>query len=237
MSEGTNFTKAGELKFDQPIWDSGIKWLCGVDEAGRGPLAGPVISAAVILPAGCGIPGADDSKKVSEKDRLRLEGEIKSKAVSWGIGSATVDEINSLNILQATFLAMKRAVNELNVKPQYILIDGRDFPAIFYRKDAGSLRGQSVIKGDEQSLSIACASILAKVHRDRLMCEYAKKYPEYHFERHKGYGTSEHRRNILEYGPSPLHRKIFLRKLLNKEIRQYHEESSLFDGFYGGGEK
>lgn len=189
------------------------------------------------MPAGCAIPDADDSKKLSEKERLRLEDEIKSRAVSWGIGSASVAEINSLNILQATFLAMKRAVNELRVKPQYILIDGRDFPAILYRKETGSLRGQAVIKGDQQSLSIACASILAKVHRDRLMCEYAKKYPEYHFERHKGYGTSEHRRNILDHGPSPLHRKTFLRKLMNENFRQYDEDASLFNGFYGGGKK
>ncbi len=189
------------------------------------------------MPANCAIPDADDSKKLSEKARLRLEDEIKSRAVSWGIGSASVAEINSVNILQATFLAMKRAVNELRIKPQYILIDGRDFPAILYRNEAGSLRGQSVIKGDQQSLSIACASILAKVHRDRLMREYAKKYPEYHFEQHKGYGTSEHRRNILNHGPSPLHRKTFLRKLLNGKIGQYNEDASLFDGFYGGGEK
>ncbi|MBR6670534.1 MAG: ribonuclease HII [Ruminococcus sp.] len=183
--------------------------ICGVDEAGRGPLAGDVYAAAVILKKNAVIEGVNDSKKLSEKKRELLFDEIIEKSEAYCIAVASVEEIDTLNILQATMLAMKRAVEGLNITPDIALIDCNKSPEI------DGVHTQTVIKGDATSASIAAASILAKVARDRYMKEIAEKYPQYAFEKHKGYGTKLHNQLILEYGPSEVHRKTFLRKLLN----------------------
>lgn len=207
--------------FDSEFRRQGIRFLAGVDEAGRGPLAGPVVAAAVILPDGIEIPLLDDSKKVSAKNRAYLFERIRKEALAYGIGSASVSEIQQLNILQATFLAMRRAVEQLTVEPDYILVDGRDFPLFPNKAQNGSIAGQAVIKGDARSQVIAAASILAKVHRDRLMERYADDFPQYGFDRHKGYGTKEHRQKILQYGPCPIHRQKFIQRLLQQENRLF----------------
>lgn len=181
--------------------------ICGVDEAGRGPLAGDVYAAAVILDEDHGIMGLDDSKKLSEKRREVLFDEIQDKAAAWCIAAASVAEIEQLNILQAAMLAMRRAVEGLKRRPGYVLVDGNRFPEL-------STPGETVVKGDATSASIAAASILAKVARDRYMLEQAKRYPEYAFEKHKGYGTAEHRAALLQYGMCPIHRPSFLKKIL-----------------------
>lgn len=181
--------------------------ICGVDEAGRGPLAGDVYAAAVILDENHGIMGLDDSKKLSEKRREALFDEIQDKAAAWCIAAASVAEIEQLNILQAAMLAMRRAVEGLDLPPDYVLVDGNRFPEL-------STPGETVVKGDATSASIAAASILAKVARDRYMLEQAKRYPEYAFEKHKGYGTAEHRAALLQYGMCPIHRPSFLKKIL-----------------------
>ncbi len=186
----------------------GYKYVCGVDEAGRGPLAGPVCAAAVILPEGTVIEGLDDSKKLSEKKREALFDIIKSKAMSFGIAFASVEEIEEFNILGATYIAMTRAVEQLNVKADYALIDGNRYPPQL------KVDGECVVKGDSKSMSIAAASVLAKVTRDRLLLEYAKKYPQYSFEKHKGYGTKAHIDAIKEFGVTDIHRPSFLKKLL-----------------------
>lgn len=186
--------------------------LAGVDEAGRGPLAGPVVAAVVVLPAGEVIDGLNDSKKLSAALRDKLDVQIRARAAGFGIGIAGVDEIDRLNILQATFLAMQRAIDQLAQFPEFLLVDGRDFPRFF--KNGKLLNGKAVIKGDARSAVIAAASILAKVHRDKLMENLAAKYPQYGFEKHKGYGTAEHREKILQFGPCPAHRSKFLRRLL-----------------------
>lgn len=186
-------------------FSDGIKIICGVDEAGRGPLAGPVCAAAVILPSNIDIPGLDDSKKLSDKRRRELFPVIKEQAVAYGIGLASHEEIDEINILQATFLAMERALDQLDVKPDLALIDGNR------AKDFG-IPVKTVIHGDSLSASIAAASILAKVTRDDLMVEYAEKYPQYAFEIHKGYGTKAHYEALRTYGPSPIHRMTFLKK-------------------------
>ena len=185
--------------------------ICGVDEPGRGPLAGDVYAAAVILNKDIVIEGINDSKKLSEKKREKLFDEIIEKAESYCIATASVEEIDRLNILQATMLAMKRAVNGLSIKPDIALIDGNKTPEL------AGIKTHAVIKGDASSASIAAASILAKVARDRYMKELAEKYPQYRFEKHKGYGTKLHNELILEYGPSEVHRRTFLRKLLNEK--------------------
>lgn len=179
--------------------------LCGVDEAGRGPLAGDVYAAAVILPADCYIEGLNDSKKLTEKKRDLLFDEIKEKALSYCIASASINEIEKYNILNATFIAMKRAVEGLSVKPSMVLIDGNKNPDI-------GVYSRCVIKGDATSASIAAASILAKVARDRYMAELDEKYPEYQFSKHKGYGTRLHYDMLNEYGLSPIHRPSFFKK-------------------------
>ena len=187
----------------------GYKSICGVDEAGRGPLAGPVCAAAVILKPNDIIEGVNDSKKLTEKKREKLYDIIKECAISYSIAFATVEEIEELNILNATMLAMKRAVEGLAVPADYAIIDGNKTPAL-------QIPCNYVIKGDANSMSIAAASILAKVTRDRLLLEYAEQYPQYQFEKHKGYGTKAHREALLEYGPCPVHRPSFLKKILNK---------------------
>ncbi len=181
--------------------------ICGVDEAGRGPLAGPVYAAAVILPQGLVIEGLNDSKKLSEKKRELLYDKVIENAVAWSVGISTEQEIDEVNILQATYLAMRRAVEGLEVKADYALIDGNRMPPL-------SIEGETVIKGDSLSMSIAAASIIAKVSRDRFMLEIDKKYPEYQFSKHKGYGTALHYEMIEKYGISPVHRRSFLKKLL-----------------------
>lgn len=193
-------------KLENEIYDSGVALLCGVDEAGRGPLAGPVYAAAVILPRGCEIPGLNDSKKLSEKRREELFAVICEKALSYGIARAEVEEIEEKNILGATFLAMNRAIAQLSPQPALALIDGN-------RNTGIEVASRCVIKGDSSCADIAAASILAKVSRDRYMLEMAETYPEYAFEQHKGYGTKLHYERLREFGPSPIHRPSFLRKM------------------------
>ena len=191
---------------ENEIYDSGVGIICGVDEAGRGPLAGPVCAAAVILPRALEIDGLNDSKKLSEKKREELFAVITSRAIAYGIAFAEVEEIERLNILEATFIAMNRAIGKLCVKPELALIDGN-------RNKGISMPSRCVVGGDGKCADIAAASILAKVTRDRYMYEMAEKYPEYGFEAHKGYGTKAHYAAIREYGPSPIHRMSFLRKM------------------------
>lgn len=194
------------LEFEKEALAKGYKSVCGVDEAGRGPLAGPVCAAAVILPEGVIIDGVNDSKKLSEKKRESLFDVIREQALSYSIAYATVDEIEEINILNATMLAMRRAIDGLDIKADYAMIDGNKIPPI-------DIDAECIVKGDAKSMSIACASILAKVSRDRLLYKYAEEYPMYGFDKHKGYGTAAHREAILKYGPCPYHRKSFLKKL------------------------
>lgn len=194
------------LEFEKEAIAKGYKAVCGVDEAGRGPLAGPVCAAAVILPEGVIIDGVNDSKKLSEKKREALFDVIRKQSLAYSIAYATVDEIEEINILNATMLAMKRAVERLSVKADYAMIDGNRLPKL-------AIDSECIVKGDAKSMSIACASILAKVSRDRLLYKYAEEYPMYGFDKHKGYGTTAHREAILKYGPCPYHRKSFLKKL------------------------
>ena len=193
-------------ELENEIYDSGVSLICGVDEAGRGPLAGPVCAAAVILPRNIEIVGLNDSKKLSEKSREKLYDEICEKAMCFGIAFASVEEIEELNILNAAMLAMNRAIAQLEPQPELALIDGN-------RSSAIEINSRCVIKGDAKCADIAAASILAKVTRDRYMLEMAEKYPEYHFERHKGYGTKLHYEALREYGPCEIHRPSFLRKM------------------------
>lgn len=194
------------LEFEKEALAKGYKSVCGVDEAGRGPLAGPVCAAAVILPEGVIIDGVNDSKKLSEKKRESLFDVIREQALSYSIAYATVDEIEEINILNATMLAMHRAIDGLDIKADYAMIDGNKIPPL-------DIDAECIVKGDAKSMSIACASILAKVSRDRLLYKYAEEYPMYGFDKHKGYGTKVHREAILKYGPCPYHRKSFLKKL------------------------
>ena len=187
-----------------------IQVICGVDEAGRGPLAGPVCAAAVILPKGLELPGLTDSKKLTDKKRRELFPLIQEHAVAYGIGLATEQEIDEINILQATFLAMQRALNQLAVKPDLALIDGN-------REKNFGVPVKTVVKGDSLSANIAAASILAKVTRDNLLVEMAETYPQYGFEIHKGYGTKAHYAALREYGPCPIHRMTFLKKFYGEK--------------------
>lgn len=188
----------------------GIQLICGVDEAGRGPLAGPVCAAAVILPPNLDIPGLNDSKKLTDKRRRELFPIIKEQAIAYGIGLASHEEIDQINILQATYLAMERAMAALSVKPELALIDGNR------AKDFG-LPVETVVKGDSRSASIAAASILAKVTRDDLMLQAAEEYPQYQFEIHKGYGTKAHYAALTAHGPSPIHRMTFLKRFYGEK--------------------
>lgn len=192
----------GLLKEEKELWGKGFLYVAGLDEVGRGPLAGPVMTAACILPARFDLPGLNDSKKLSESKREKLYEQIKSQALGYAIGSAEPAEIDVLNILQATKLAMKRAIESLKIRPQFLLIDALELPQI-------KIPQRGIIKGDERSASIAAASILAKVTRDRWMTELHKIYPEYGFDRNKGYGTKEHIEALNLYGPCPLHRRSF----------------------------
>lgn len=186
----------------------GYKLVCGVDEAGRGPLAGPVCAAAVILPDNCEIEGLNDSKKISEKKRESLFDIIKEKAIAYSIAYGSLEEIEEYNILEATYLAMNRAIEGLNTKADFALIDGNRVPKGI------KIPCETVVKGDSKSCSIAAASILAKVTRDRLMLEYDKKYPQYLFAQHKGYGTKAHYEAIKQHGVCEIHRLSFLKNVL-----------------------
>ena len=197
-------------QIEEGLYQQGIQVICGVDEAGRGPLAGPVCAAAVILPPNANIPGLNDSKKLSDKRRRELYPLIMEQAIAYGIGFADHKEIDEINILQATFLAMERALFQLSVKPELALIDGNR------KKDFG-IPVKTVVHGDSLSASIAAASILAKVTRDDLMLKMAEEYPQYGFEIHKGYGTKAHYQALAEHGPSPVHRMTFLKKLYGTE--------------------
>lgn len=196
-----------DLELEKEVLKRGYSFVCGVDEAGRGPLAGPVCAAAVILDPNTELEGVNDSKKLSEKKREALFDVICQKAVAYSIAFATVEEIEEVNILNATYLAMNRAIEGLEIKADFALIDGNRVP-----KDI-KIDCETVIKGDAKSLSVAAASILAKVTRDRLLLEYDKKYPQYNFAKHKGYGTAEHMEAIRKYGVSEVHRPSFLKKL------------------------
>lgn len=195
---------------ESEILQSGVLSLCGVDEAGRGPLAGPVCAAAVVLPHGIEIKGLNDSKKLSEKKREELFEIIVEQAESYGIAFASVEEIEEHNILAATFLAMNRAIGKLKTKPELALIDGNQTKGIEYNC-------RCVVGGDAKCASIAAASILAKVTRDRLLLEYDEKYPEYGFAKHKGYGTKAHYAAIADYGPCQIHRLSFLKKFFAED--------------------
>ena len=197
-------------EIEDGFYAEGVKVICGVDEAGRGPLAGPVCAAAVILPEHLEIPGLTDSKKLTDKKRRELFPVIKEQAIAYGIGLASEKEIDGINILQATFLAMERALAQLTVKPDLALIDGNR------EKDFG-IPVKTVVKGDSLSANIAAASVLAKVTRDDLMMEMARTYPEYGFEIHKGYGTKAHYAALTEHGASPIHRMSFLKKFYGQK--------------------
>lgn len=207
-------TKEQEAMRLRAMWDientlfaENYNIIAGVDEAGRGPLAGDVYAAAVILPENIIIEGLNDSKKISEKKREELYEIIKDKAVAWAVATATVEEIDALNIRNATYLAMNRALNDLKTKIDYVLIDGDCIKDCKYPHSC-------VIKGDSKSASISAASILAKVTRDRYMLTLAEQYPEYFFEKHKGYGTALHIEMLKKYGASPVHRKTFIKKFV-----------------------
>lgn len=198
-----------DYSIEQELHGEGFTFVCGVDEAGRGPLCGPVFAAACILPDGLYIEGLNDSKKLTEKKREKLFDIIKKEAVAYSIASADVEEINEMNILEADLLAMRRAIDGLGVKADFAIIDGniaRDFP----------IPARAVVKGDSKSMSIAAASVLAKVARDRVCLELDREYPQYGIAKHKGYGTKEHKEALEKYGPSPIHRKKFVRFLDKK---------------------
>lgn len=197
-----------DYSFEKEAKANGYKLICGVDEAGRGPLAGPVCAAAVILPENAEIEGLNDSKKLSEKKREELFEKITEVAVSYAVAFGSVEEIEEVNILNATFLAMNRAINSLNCRADFALIDGNRVP-----KNIG-IDCRTVVKGDSKSMSVAAASVLAKVTRDRLMTEYDIKYPGYNFKKHKGYGTKEHYESIARLGICEIHRKSFLKGVI-----------------------
>ena len=195
------------LEIENSLYEQGYTAICGVDEAGRGPLCGPVVAAAVILPKDKCIEGVNDSKKLSEKKREKLYDDIIENAIAYGVGISDVSVIEEVNILNATKLAMKQAIENLQLKPDYVLIDGNQMIDI-------DIDAQTVVSGDARSESIAAASILAKVTRDRMLVEYDKKYPEYGFAKHKGYGTKAHIEAIGKYGLTDIHRPSFCTKFV-----------------------
>ena len=197
-------------EIENSLYSETVQLICGVDEAGRGPLAGPVCAAAVILPRDLQIPGLTDSKKLTDKKRRELFPVIQGQAVAYGIGLASEQEIDEINILQATFLAMRRALDQLSVRPDLALIDGN-------RETDFGLPVKTVVKGDSLSANIAAASILAKVTRDNIMIQLSEQYPEYGFEIHKGYGTKAHYAVLTEHGASPVHRRSFLKKFYGEK--------------------
>ncbi len=198
-----------DYSYELKAHENGYKIVCGIDEAGRGPLAGPVFAAAVVLPENYSHPVLNDSKKLSEKKRDAVYDDIIKDAVCYSVGIATEEEIDEINILNATFLAMKRAVDGLNVKPDFAYIDGNQYPKT-------GVKEETIVKGDGKCISVAAASIIAKVSRDRFMLEIDKQYPEYQFSKHKGYGTKLHYEMIEKYGVSKVHRRTFLKKILGE---------------------
>lgn len=208
-----------DLEYENKAREKGYKIICGIDEAGRGPLAGPVCAAAVILPKDKIIEGINDSKKITEKKREKIFEDILKEAVSVGIGWASVEEIEEINILNAAMLAMKRAVDDMKTKPDFAYVDGNTTPPL-------NIDCETVTGGDAKIMSVAAASIVAKVSRDRLMRKYADEYPDYGFDKHKGYGTKAHTAAILEYGACPLHRPSFLKKLYAKNGKQDEQQTS-----------
>lgn len=199
-----------DYAFEQAARENGFKYICGVDEAGRGPLAGPVCAAAVILPENCEISGLNDSKKLSEKKREKLYDIITEKALDYSIAFGSLSEIEEYNILNATYFAMNRAINGLK-KVDFAIIDGNHIP------NGIRVQAAAVVKGDAKSMSVSAASVLAKVTRDRLLAEYDKKYPIYRFAQHKGYGTKQHIDLIKQYGPCEIHRMSFLKNILGEK--------------------
>ena len=197
-------------EIENSLYSETVQLICGVDEAGRGPLAGPVCAAAVILPRDLQIPGLTDSKKLTDKKRRELFPVIQEQAIAYGIGLASEQEIDEINILQATFLAMRRALDQLSVRPDLALIDGN-------RETDFGLPVKTVVKGDSLSANIAAASILAKVTRDNIMIQLSEQYPEYGFEIHKSYGTKAHYAALTEHGASPVHRRSFLKKFYGEK--------------------
>lgn len=197
------------LKYENEAYEKGYNYVCGVDEAGRGPLCGPVVAAAVILDRNAHLEGVNDSKKLSEKKREKLFDDIMEKAIAVGIGISDVDMIEEINILNATKEAMKEAISGLSIKPDFVLIDGNQDIQI-------DIDRTTVVSGDALSESIAAASIIAKVTRDRMLREYDKEYPEYGFAKHKGYGTKMHIEAIKKYGLTPIHRPSFCTKFVTK---------------------
>lgn len=193
---------AALFALEEGFWAEGLRHIAGVDEAGRGPLAGPVVAAAVVLPPGCRIAGVDDSKRLTPNVRVRLATEIERTAVAIGIGAASAREIDEINILRATHLAMRRAVDRLAIPPDHLIVDGLPVPILGDAQTA-------VVEGDARVHCVACASIIAKVTRDRIMHNLAKRYPGYGWERNAGYGTPEHREALLRLGPTPHHRRSF----------------------------
>ena len=198
-------------QIEQKLYNQGKKYISGIDEAGRGPLAGPVVVASVILPQDSMIEGVNDSKKISEKKREKIFKKITEEAISYGIGIIGQNEIDEINILNATKKGLTLSLKELSIKPDYILVDA------LYGIDTLNIPYESIIKGDSKSYSIAAASIIAKVTRDRIMKQWAEVYPQYGFEQHKGYGTLKHREAIKEYGLCPLHRRSFTKNINTKE--------------------
>ena len=199
-----------DFSYEIEAHENGYNVVCGVDEAGRGPLAGPVFAAAVILPENYSHEILNDSKKLSEKKRDLVYDDIVRDAICWSVGIADEKEIDEINILNATFLAMKRAVDGLKIKPDLAYIDGNQYPKT-------GIKEITIVKGDSKCMSVAAASIIAKVSRDRFMLEIAEKYPEYQFSKHKGYGTKLHYEMIEKYGVSPVHRRTFLKKILGED--------------------
>ena len=201
--------RLNQLKKDEEeLYKNNIQYICGIDEAGRGPLAGPVVVAAVIMPKDSFIEGVNDSKKVSEKKREQLYDEIIENCIAYGVGIIDQIKIDEINILEATRLGVKEAVQELKQKPDIILVDA------LTKIDTGGVPYKSIIKGDAKEYSIACASIIAKVTRDRIMRKWDEVFPAYGFAKHKGYGTAEHRKILKEIGPCMLHRKTFIKNLI-----------------------
>lgn len=193
--------------FENELSENGYKIIGGIDEVGRGPLSGPVVTAVVVLPSNCRIIGINDSKKLSAKKRQELSEIIKEKAVAYAFGSASPAEIDEINILQATYKAMRRAINSLSIKPDFILADAVTIPKI-------NIPQRGIIHGDAKSISIGAASIIAKVERDAMMDEFDKVFPEYRFAKNKGYGSSEHINAIKKYGPCPIHRRSFIKNFV-----------------------